>query len=103
MPSKWTFDDAIAQAIAFLYLGGDTMRRQHWVTWLMAAVLCLAAHTARAQSGTATLQGKVVDAQKAALPGANVTITNPATGLSRNTQTDTTGVFAFPGMPPGSY
>jgi hypothetical protein len=80
------------------------MRRQHWVTWLMAACMCLAmVHTARAQSGTATLQGKVIDAQKMALPGANVTIANPATGLSRTTQTDSSGAFTFPGVPPGDY
>jgi Carboxypeptidase regulatory-like domain len=80
------------------------MRRQHWVTWLMAACMCFAmVHTARAQSGTATLQGKVVDAQKMALPGANVTLANPATGLSRTVQSDTSGSFTFPGMPPGTY
>ena len=80
------------------------MRRQHWVTWLMAACMCLAlVHTARAQSGTATLQGKVIDAQKMALPGANVTIANPATGLSRTTQSDSSGAFTFPGVPPGTY
>ena len=41
------------------------MRRQHWVTWLLAACMCLmTARLAGAQSGTATLQGKVIDAQK---------------------------------------
>jgi hypothetical protein len=79
------------------------MRRQHWVAWLTAAFLCLVAQDARAQSGTATLQGKVVDAQKAALPGATVTIANPATGLSRETTADETGGFTFPGVPPGTY
>ena len=80
------------------------MRRQHWVTWLIAACMCLmTAHLASAQSGTATLQGKVIDAQKMALPGANVTLANPATGFSRTTQSDASGAFAFPGVPPGTY
>lgn len=79
------------------------MRRQHRVAWLVAAFLCLVALEAGAQSGTATLQGKVVDAQKAALPGATVTIANPATGLSREGTTDQTGGFTFPGLPPGTY
>ena len=80
------------------------MRRQHWVTWLMAACMCLmTAHLASAQSGTATLQGKVIDAQKMALPGANVTLANPATGFSRTIQSDTSGAFAFPSVPPGTY
>jgi hypothetical protein len=80
------------------------MRRQHWVTWLAAAIMCLmTARGADAQSGTSTLQGKVVDAQKMALPGASVTIANSATGLSRTTQSDSSGTFTFPGVPPGDY
>jgi hypothetical protein len=76
------------------------MRRQHWVTWLAGALMCvMLATVAAAQSGTSTLQGKVVDAQKAALPGANVTIANPATGLSRETMSDASGAFTFPRMP----
>ena len=74
------------------------------MTWLMAACMCLmTAHLASAQSGTATLQGKVIDAQKMALPGANVTLANPATGFSRTVQSDTSGAFAFPSVPPGTY
>ena len=80
------------------------MRRQHWVTWMLAACVCLmTAHAASAQSGTATLQGKVIDAQKMALPGANVTLANPATGFSRTVQSDASGTFAFPSVPPGTY
>ena len=80
------------------------MRRQHWVTWLMTAWMCLlTAQYAGAQSGTATLQGKVVDSAKLALPGANITLTNPATGLTRSTQSDGSGSFTFAGMPPGTY
>jgi hypothetical protein len=79
------------------------MSRQHWVTWLIAAVLCVTPMAAHAQSGTATLKGKVVDSSKAALPGASVTIANPATGLSRETIADDSGSFTFPGMPPGTY
>ena len=74
------------------------------MTWLMAACMCLmTAHLAGAQSGTATLQGKVIDAQKMALPGANVTLANPATGFSRTIQSDASGTFAFPSVPPGTY
>jgi hypothetical protein len=80
------------------------MRRQYWVTWLAAALLCLVtAQGASAQSGTATLQGKVLDTSKAALPGATIAVSNPATGLSRETTADDTGSFTFAGMPPGTY
>ena len=74
------------------------------MTWLIAACMCLmTAPLAAAQSGTATLQGKVIDTQKMALPGANVTLANPATGFSRTMQSDASGTFAFPGVPPGTY
>ncbi|MFI5076158.1 MAG: carboxypeptidase-like regulatory domain-containing protein, partial [Vicinamibacteria bacterium] len=63
----------------------------------------MTAHLASAQSGTATQQGKVIDAQKMALPGANVTLANPATGFTRTVQSDTSGAFAFPSVPPGTY
>jgi hypothetical protein len=70
---------------------------------LLAIVLLAVASVAWAQSGTAGLRGKVTDAQGAAVPGAMVTITNVATGLSRDMVTDRTGDFLFVAMPPGTY
>ena len=58
---------------------------------------------ASAQSGTAGLRGKVVDAQGASVPGATVTITNVSMGLVRETVTDRTGDYQFVAMPPGDY
>src|SRR5438270_11203703 len=52
---------------------------------------------------TASLFGTITDAQAAVVPGARVTITNTATGLSRNTATDSSGGFVFPLLPVGSY
>ena len=45
--------------------------------------------TAFAQTPTFSLEGVVSDAQQAVLPGATVTITNTATGLTRSVVTDT--------------
>ena len=60
--------------------------------------------TAFAQArDTASLFGTITDAQAAVVPGARVTITNPATGLSRNALTDGSGGFVFPLLPVGSY
>ena len=69
----------------------------------MAAVICAIASIASAQSGTSTLQGKVIDAQKAALPGATATLSNTATGFSRDAVSDSVGAFVFSGLPPGTY
>jgi hypothetical protein len=52
---------------------------------------------------TASMFGTITDAQTAVVPGARVTITNTATGLSRNTVTDNSGGFVFPLLPVGSY
>lgn len=51
----------------------------------------------------AVFQGSVLDSQGAAMAGAKVTITNTATNLSRTVETDTTGNFSIPALPPGSY
>src|SRR2546422_1082592 len=58
--------------------------------------------TALAQS-TATLQGTVLDPQGGAVPDAKVTVRNAATGLERNTQTDSAGYFQVPSLPVGAY
>jgi len=52
---------------------------------------------------TGSLFGSITDAQAAVVPSARVTITNPATGLSRSTITDTSGGFVFPLLPIGTY
>ena len=52
---------------------------------VLALVLC--AFAASAQEGTATLRGTVLDANGAAVPGAQVSIANQETGLNRRTAT----------------
>src|SRR5690242_8166226 len=47
--------------------------------------------------------GHVVDAQGAVIAGANVKLTNPATGLERSVTTDESGQFNFPELALGSY
>ncbi|HTV02877.1 MAG TPA: TonB-dependent receptor [Luteitalea sp.] len=74
------------------------------VSSLFAAVaLCAAPSVALAQSGTATLAGTVSDEQKSAVPGATVTATNAATGLSRDTVSGDNGAYQFIALPPGVY
>ncbi len=52
---------------------------------------------------TASLFGTVTDAQAATVPGAKVTVTNTATGLTRTATTDQSGGFVFTLLPVGSY
>jgi hypothetical protein len=67
---------------------------------LLLPVLSL---TALAQSGTSSLQGSVSDSTGAVIPGAKVALTNTATGVTLEAQTDTTGNYSFPTIPPGHY
>jgi hypothetical protein len=52
---------------------------------------------------TSAIVGQVSDPTGAAVPGANVTITNRETGLVRTAKTDDTGRFSFPQLKPGAY
>lgn len=71
------------------------------IIWVIAAraaaPLCLA------QSAFATLSGTVVDESGALVPGAEVKILNPQTGLPRLTKSNEAGVYSFPALPPATY
>lgn len=56
-----------------------------------------------AQTADATLTGLVTDPSGAAVPNAKVTLTNSATSVSVNTQTNQTGFYTFPYVVPGTY
>lgn len=63
----------------------------------------LFAGSINAQSGTATINGTVTDLTGAAVPGATVRLTNPATGLSRTVVTNQQGGYSFPSIQPATY
>jgi len=58
---------------------------------------------AQTQITTGTIQGTVVDANGAVLPGASVTIKNLDTNLEKTIYTDEGGRFTALAMPPGKY
>ena len=70
---------------------------------LMAICLMFSAATASAQETTGALRGTVTDVNGAVVSGANVTITNEATGASQTKQTTGDGIFEFSKLAPGSY
>ena len=69
---------------------------------IVAVVGCMAT-MAFAQGGVATFSGTVFDQAKAVLPGATVTVTNEATGISREAVTGPEGQFVVPTLMPGTY
>src|SRR5206468_205957 len=68
----------------------------------LVAVL-LAASSLSAQVVTVTIQGRVYDTTGAAIPQANVSVTNPATGFSRSATASATGEYQISGLPVGDY
>ncbi len=70
---------------------------------LALAILLVTPALSGAQSTSATVSGSVLDEQKAALPGATVTVRNLDSGQPRSTTTDGRGAFRLVGIPPGRY
>jgi hypothetical protein len=52
---------------------------------------------------SATLSGIVADSSGAVVPGATVTVTNVATGISASSNSDESGKYDFLSLPPGKY
>lgn len=70
---------------------------------LLLGLAVVAPRAARGQFLQGTIDGNVTDPSQAALVGAKVVGTEQATGLVRETVTNSAGVFTLPSMPPGTY
>jgi Carboxypeptidase regulatory-like domain/TonB dependent receptor-like, beta-barrel len=71
---------------------------------LAVALLSFGSLSAFAQSQTTgRISGTITDQQGAALPGAEVTVTNKATGEARTVTADTDGNYFVPLLSPGTY
>src|SRR3984893_12046132 len=79
------------------YLQGA--RRAIWVFAVLAALL---ASLATAQSNS-LLNGSVSDPSGASVAGAQITLTDSATGLERTTASNGSGLYQFLDVPPGNY
>src|SRR5467141_2192013 len=71
------------------------------VVWVCACA-ALFALSARAQF-KASIQGTVMDSNGGVVSGAKVTVTNQATGVSRDTVTSDQGFYRIGELPPGTY
>ncbi|HZT72630.1 MAG TPA: TonB-dependent receptor [Terriglobales bacterium] len=74
-----------------------------WRWAIMAAALLFAAGLAAAQGGRGGVSGLITDASGSAIPAAQVTLTNTATGVARHTVTTSAGLYSFVAVDPGTY
>src|SRR5207249_7698096 len=77
----------------------------HRVHFLSAGLIALPllASMALAQTGTGTVSGTVRDPNRAVVPGADITITNSDTNVSRKTVSSDLGVYYFGAIPLSPY
>ncbi|HYX28894.1 MAG TPA: carboxypeptidase-like regulatory domain-containing protein [Pyrinomonadaceae bacterium] len=81
-------------------------RLAFYVGWVACVVLAcmLAASSARAQTASSgSITGLVTDPQGAAVPGADVTLTDTATNSKQTSATNDAGRYNFPVVNPGLY
>ena len=69
---------------------------------LVAATWTVATDPAFGQAASAAIEGTVLDTTGAAIPGATVTIHNPALGVDRKVQTNGTGIYSAPDLRPAN-
>src|SRR5215475_2619826 len=69
----------------------------------IVSALILFSSLAEAQADRATMSGFVKDSSGAVLPGASVTVTNTATGVTQEQTTSETGTYLIVNLIPGQY
>ena len=70
---------------------------------LTCLLLLLMPATLSAQQAAAAINGIVTDASGAAVPGATITLSNNATGVSRTTESNNAGIYNFVDVQPAPY
>ena len=69
----------------------------------VALLVCLFETAAHAQGERATISGTVTDSTQAVVAGASVTVRNVDTNVTNHAQSNTSGIFVIPALPPGTY
>src|SRR6476661_1144879 len=70
---------------------------------LRSLLLLIAISPAYAQTGSAAVQGAVIDPSGAVVPNAEVVLTKTDTSVVQKTKTNEAGLYVFPASPIGPY
>src|SRR5437879_1194278 len=76
---------------------------RHRSLWLVCIALCSIPPSASAQTTTGTVRGYIKDQNAAAVPDAEIQVTNTATGGPRSTSSRADGSYVLPGLVPATY
>jgi hypothetical protein len=82
---------------------GNPMWSKRFIKWLLVPAVLLWPAALMAQMTTGTILGRIVDPSGAAVPGAQVTITNVGTTIAKTFVTDEDGNYIVSYLLPGSY
>jgi len=86
------------------HFGGGLTHLWHLsIAALLAIILLSVPAPVRGQAVNATLLGTVTDSSGAPAGNVKITITEMNTGISRNSQTNDSGNYVAPDLPPGTY
>ena len=93
----------LAATTHFQLLGGSTVRKAIAFLGVIGVALLLSLRPAVAQTITSSLSGTVADASGAVVPGAQVVLTDEATGTTHTAIANGSGHFDFTAIFPGTY
>jgi Carboxypeptidase regulatory-like domain/TonB dependent receptor len=80
-----------------------SVRKRWFLTACFICLVCCSATALRAQTGTATLSGTVMDPNGRIVPGAEVSIANVDTNVTSTTKTNGDGIYLLTALQPGHY
>jgi len=79
------------------------MRMKRYVPLVLACLFLIAPATAFAQETRGSIEGVIKDSTGGALPGVSVSAKQIQTNATVTAVTDSTGVYRFPSLQPGTY
>src|SRR5271166_2424127 len=74
-----------------------------WTTLFVPACLFLGLGLALLAQSVSQISGTVKDASGSAIPGAQITVMQTDTGVTRTAESDSNGVYSLPSLPLGPY
>src|SRR6267154_269346 len=83
--------------------GGNSLKKSVFTLGVFLAFVFCFSVPVHAQVTGATLSGTVTDASGAVIAGAEISARNTATGISKDTTTDSAGFYTVPNLIPGPY